>query len=93
MTDESSDLKRCNFIAVLPSSWEVFVGKTSGSMRSIILRGLIHFSLWILLNGLDPLDLSVGVFASAVATWASLRLFAPGTHPVCMALLPGFMRP
>jgi multisubunit Na+/H+ antiporter MnhE subunit len=62
-------------------------------MRSIILRGLVHFSLWILLIGLDPLDLSLGVFATAVATWASLRLLAPGAHPVRLALLPGFMRP
>jgi hypothetical protein len=93
MTDESCDSKRSNFIAVSPSPWEVFVRKTSGLMRSTILRGLVYFSLWILLIGLDPPGLSVGVFATAVATWASLRLLAPGTHPMRLAPLPGLMRP
>ncbi len=60
-------------------------------MRSIIQRGLVYLGLWILLIGVDPLDLAVGILAAAVATWVSLRLLPPGTHPVRPALLPGFM--
>lgn len=65
--------------------------KTGGLTRSVILRGLVYSGLWVLLIGLDPLDLAVGIFAAAVATWASLRLLPPGTHPVRPALLPGFV--
>jgi len=67
------------------------VRKTTGLIRSIILRGLVYMGLWILLIGLDPLDLAVGVLAAAVATWASLRLLAPGTQPVRLAALPGLL--
>jgi len=47
-----------------------------------------YLALWIALIGLDPLDLVVGGFAAAVATWASLRLLPVGVHPVRPAALP-----
>lgn len=59
-------------------------------MRAIAWRGAAYLGLWIVLIGFDPLDLAVGVFAAAAATWVSLRLLAPGTHPVRLAALPRF---
>jgi multicomponent Na+:H+ antiporter subunit E len=35
-------------------------------------------SFWVILAGVDPVDLVVGVFAAALATWTSLRLLPPG---------------
>lgn len=63
--------------------------RNSGSMRAALARGAAYLALWIVLIGFDPLDLAVGVFAAAAATWASLRLLAPGTHPVRLVALPG----
>jgi multicomponent Na+:H+ antiporter subunit E len=57
-------------------------------MRAALVRGAGYLALWVVLIGLDPLDLVVGVFAAATATWASLRLLAPGTHPVRLIALP-----
>lgn len=61
----------------------------NGSARAALTRGACYFALWVLLIGIDPLDLAVGVFAAAAATWASLRLLAPGRHPVRLGALPG----
>ncbi|MCZ7566606.1 MAG: Na+/H+ antiporter subunit E [Burkholderiales bacterium] len=61
-----------------------------GAKRAALVRGAGYLALWIVLIGLDPLDLAVGVVASAAATWASLRLLAPGTHAVRLGALPGF---
>ena len=57
-------------------------------MRAALVRGAGYLALWVILIGLDPLDLVVGVFAAAAATWASLRLLAPGTHSVQLIALP-----
>jgi multicomponent Na+:H+ antiporter subunit E len=57
-------------------------------MRAAGLRWVGYLALWIALIGLDPIDLAVGAFAAAVATWASLRLLPPGVHPVRAAGLP-----
>jgi multicomponent Na+:H+ antiporter subunit E len=63
--------------------------QTNGSARAAITRGVCYFALWVFLIGIDPIDLAVGVFAAAVATWASLRLLAPGMHPVRPGAIPG----
>jgi multicomponent Na+:H+ antiporter subunit E len=51
-------------------------------------RGMVYFAFWVILIGLDPLDLAIGGFAAAAATWTSLRLLPPGTHRVRLAGLP-----
>ena len=56
--------------------------------RLIASRWAGSFGLWIILIGLDPLDLAVGVFAAAAATWASLRLLPPATNRVRLGALP-----
>lgn len=58
-------------------------------LRAIVLRWLGYLALWVALIGLDPLDLLVGEFAAAAATWASLRLLPPGTLPIRPMALPG----
>jgi multicomponent Na+:H+ antiporter subunit E len=57
-------------------------------MNTAIARGAGFLGLWIVLIGLDPLDLVVGVFAAAAATWTSLRLLPPGSHRLRLAALP-----
>jgi multicomponent Na+:H+ antiporter subunit E len=57
-------------------------------MPAAIARGAGFLGLWIVLIGLDPLDLAVGVFTAAVATWAGLRLLPPGSHGLRLAALP-----
>jgi multicomponent Na+:H+ antiporter subunit E len=57
-------------------------------MNTAILRGAGFLALWIVLIGLDPLDLAIGVFAAAAATWTSLRLLPPGPHRPRLAALP-----
>ena len=57
-------------------------------LGAAVLRWVWYLALWIALIGLDPLDLVVGGFAAAVATWASLRLLPVGVHPVRPAALP-----
>lgn len=64
--------------------------QTNESTRAALARGAAYLALWIILIGFDPIDLVVGVFASAMATWASLRLLAPGTHPVRLIALPAY---
>jgi multicomponent Na+:H+ antiporter subunit E len=58
-------------------------------MRAALARGAGFFALWVILIGLKPVDLAVGVFAAAAATWTSLRLLPPGTHRLRLAALPG----
>ena len=63
--------------------------RISGSLlQTVVLRWLGYLALWVALIGLDPLDLMVGAFAAAIATWASLRLLPPGAHPVRAGGLP-----
>lgn len=62
--------------------------KAGNSMAAAASRGAGYFALWVLLIGIDPLDLGVGVIAAAAATWTSLRLLPPTTHPVRLTALP-----
>jgi multicomponent Na+:H+ antiporter subunit E len=50
--------------------------------RPAVMRAMGFFLLWIMLSGDDPADLLAGVVAVVAATWASLRLLAPGTSHV-----------
>ncbi len=60
-----------------------------------IMRGLAYFALWVVLIGIDPLDLAVGLPTAALAAWASLRLLPPGTPGLrvtaALALVPRFL--
>ena len=64
-------------------------------VRTAIARGLGYLALWVVLIGIDPLDLAVGLVAAALATWASLRLLRPGVpglRPMAaLLLLPRFV--
>jgi multicomponent Na+:H+ antiporter subunit E len=60
-------------------------------MPKAIARGAGFLGLWIVLIGLDPVDLVVGVFTAAGATWASLRLLPAGSHRPRLAALPRLM--
>lgn len=62
--------------------------ETSGPMRAAIVRGAAYFGLWVVLIGVDPLDLAVGLGVAAAATWTSLRLLPPGAHRLRLAALP-----
>ena len=55
--------------------------------RPVVLRTLGFFVLWIILTDGNPADLAVGALAALAATWASLRLLAPGTRRVRPAAL------
>jgi multicomponent Na+:H+ antiporter subunit E len=50
-------------------------------------RAVGFFLLWIMLSGGDPADLLAGTVATSAATWASLRLLAPGASRVRPAAL------
>ena len=63
--------------------------KDRGSMRAALTRGVAFLVLWIVLIGLEPVDLAVGVFVAAAATWTSLRLLPPWSQPLRLAALPG----
>ena len=58
-------------------------------------RGLGYFALWVVLIGIDPLDLAVGVPTAALAAWASVRLLPPGGPGLRIAaaltLVPRFL--
>jgi multicomponent Na+:H+ antiporter subunit E len=58
------------------------------SAPAAIARGAGFFGLWVVLIGLDPVDLAVGVGTAAAATWTSLRLLPPGSHRLRLAALP-----
>ena len=62
-------------------------------MSTTLWRGTGFFLLWLLLmRSGKPADLAIGVFASAGATWVSLRLLAPAAGCLhfgkLLALLP-----
>jgi multicomponent Na+:H+ antiporter subunit E len=58
-------------------------------VRPVMLRAAGFFLIWIMLSGGDPADLVPGVLAALAATWASLRLLAPGMSRVRPAALGG----
>ncbi|MGB8436429.1 MAG: Na+/H+ antiporter subunit E [Burkholderiales bacterium] len=59
-------------------------------MSAVIARGAGFLGLWVVLIGFDPVDLAVGVAATAAATWTSLRLLPPSAHRLHLAALTGF---
>lgn len=56
--------------------------------RAAIARGAGFLGLWVVLIGLDPLDLAFGAVGAALATWASLLLLPPETFGIRLAALP-----
>lgn len=56
-------------------------------MGTALARFIGLFALWVVLIGLDPVDLAVGALTAAVATWASLRLLPPDAGRVKLAAL------
>jgi multicomponent Na+:H+ antiporter subunit E len=64
-------------------------------MSTALWRGTAFFMLWMLLvQSVKPADLAVGLLASAVATWVSLRLLPPSSGSLhlgrLLALMPHF---
>jgi multicomponent Na+:H+ antiporter subunit E len=57
-------------------------------MVAALARGTAYLVLWVVLIGLDPLDLVVGVLAAAAAAGVSLRLLPAGSHRMRLAALP-----
>jgi multicomponent Na+:H+ antiporter subunit E len=53
-----------------------------------VLRGCAFLVLWVVLIGVDPGSLVVGLFTASAATWVSLRLLAPGSIPLRPVALP-----
>lgn len=47
-------------------------------LRASLVRAAGFLALWLMLFGLNPADLPVGMLTAAAATWASLRLLPPG---------------
>jgi multicomponent Na+:H+ antiporter subunit E len=72
-------------------------GKSAtGSGLALVVRGLLYFSLWIIVDqSAKPANLVVGVLASAAATWASLKLLPPAKGRASLGrmllLLPRFL--
>lgn len=46
-------------------------------LRPSLARTAGFLALWVILSGLNPLDVLVGAFAAVAATWTSLRLMPP----------------
>lgn len=59
-------------------------------MRSVLLRACGYFGFWVIMAGIKPADLVVGLIASLIAAAVSLQLLPPGEgrlHPVLLARL------
>ncbi|MGH8697173.1 MAG: Na+/H+ antiporter subunit E [Burkholderiales bacterium] len=61
---------------------------SSGHVRASIVRGAALFGLWVVLIGVQPADLVVGLLTAAAATWTSLHLLPRGAVRVRFAALP-----
>jgi len=46
-------------------------------VRAAVGRAALFLAFWLMSAGYEPVDLPVGLFAAAAATWASLRLLPP----------------
>jgi multicomponent Na+:H+ antiporter subunit E len=57
-------------------------------MVAALARGAGFLALWVVLIGLDPVDLVVGVLTSSAATGVSLWLLPSGTQRLRVAALP-----
>jgi multicomponent Na+:H+ antiporter subunit E len=69
----------------------------SGAGRVLLVRVLLYFGVWIVVDqSAKPANLAVGVLASLAAAWVSLRLLPPARGRVrlglLLALLPRFLR-
>lgn len=59
-------------------------------LRVVLARVVGFLAFWIIVAGIDPIDLVVGVLAAMIAAWVSLRLLPPGTirlRPIALAKL------
>ena len=68
----------------------------AGLTRALAVRALLYFALWIVVDqSTKPANLVVGLLASAVATWASVKLLPPASGGVrlgqLLMLLPRFL--
>jgi multicomponent Na+:H+ antiporter subunit E len=59
-------------------------------LRGSLARGAVFLGLWLILSGLQPAELLVGVFAAGMATWASVRLSPPGQWRIRPRALAAF---
>jgi multicomponent Na+:H+ antiporter subunit E len=60
----------------------------AGPTRALVVRALLYFALWIVVDqSAKPANLVVGLLASAAATWASLKLLPPASGRVRLGLL------
>lgn len=66
-----------------------------GKARPALARWAGFFALWVVLSGLDPLDLFVGAVSAVAATWMSLKLLPPEQGRIrffsMLARLPRFL--
>jgi multicomponent Na+:H+ antiporter subunit E len=76
-------------------STEGFTQRSGSVAGTAFARALGYFALWVVLIGIHPLDLAVGVPTAALAAWASVRLLAPGVPGLriipALALVPRFL--
>ncbi|QIO34824.1 Na+/H+ antiporter subunit E [Bradyrhizobium sp. 1(2017)] len=66
------------------------VHEHAAAVTSAASRAVWFLCLWLVLAGVDPVDLPAAAAAVIAATWTSLRLLAPGTQrrsPIAMAQL------
>lgn len=47
-------------------------------MKRLLARAAGFFAFWVILSGLNPLDLLVGALTAAIAAWTSVRLLPSG---------------
>jgi multicomponent Na+:H+ antiporter subunit E len=63
-------------------------GNRSDLTAAFLLRSAAYFVFWLVLAGIDPESLVVGVLAAFIAAWISLGLMPPGSlafHPSAAA--------
>lgn len=60
------------------------------SVTAWIVRWAGYFAFWVLLIGMAPADLAVGLFAATLATWVSLVLLPPGMLELRASGLPRY---
>jgi multicomponent Na+:H+ antiporter subunit E len=59
-----------------------------GTGRTLVVRALLYFALWIVVDqSAKPANLVVGVLASAAAAWASVKLLPPASGRVRLGAL------